>query len=396
MTDMTDRTHVDGRSATVLGGAFYVAVALIALAGQTGAAVRWLAWTWPAALGAVAALELGAVTLSAWADFRMRLGERAYPARALSAAVAVFAVTIQWYGHPSRIQAGFFAGMSALGYAVWLIQSGARRRDQLRAVGMLPPVPPAYGPVQWLRHPWLTRRARALALADSTLGLYGSLRLARHQSRDEKRDRAIAAQLPDILGDGKDKRIRDIAVTAYDLPSIARRVTARADYDLLADLIAERLEPRALLSGTPLDGGGPEPVQPDDDATGRSDEAPRTDPPKQAVRARSGQPRPRASTTARRGGRTGRRTRPVVTTLRPDADVANDLFPAFAEHAGRSGKIPSRTWVERTGELSARPAGRVLDLLVDRYHRESRPRGGQGSGRGQRTDDADDRAERAG
>ncbi|HWB37209.1 MAG TPA: hypothetical protein VHA75_14420, partial [Rugosimonospora sp.] len=248
---MTDRTHVDGRSATVLGGAFYVAVALIALAGQTGAAVRWLAWTWPAALAAVAALELGAVTLSAWADFRMRLGERAYPARALSAAVAVFAVVIQWYGHPSRIQAGFFAGMSALGYAMWLIQSGARRRDQLRAVGMLPPVPPAYGPVQWLRRPWLTRRARTLALADPGLGLYGSLASAREQVRAERRNAAIAASLRKMLTEGKDPLPAEIAVNVFDTDEIARVIAAGADYDGLARLIAATLVPRKVLPGQP-------------------------------------------------------------------------------------------------------------------------------------------------
>src|SRR5262249_60794447 len=98
--------------------AFYAAVALIALAGQTGAAVEWLHW-WPLfALAAVAAVEFGGIVLSAYADHRRRLGERAWAARALSAAVAAGAVAVNWLGHHDRLQGGFFAGMSGLGYLV--------------------------------------------------------------------------------------------------------------------------------------------------------------------------------------------------------------------------------------------------------------------------------------
>src|SRR5262249_44685985 len=98
--------------------AFYTAVAVIALAGQTGAAVEWLHW-WPLfALAAVAAVEFGGIVLSAYADHRRRLGERAWAARALSAAVAAGAVAVNWLGHHDRLQGGFFAGMSGLGYLV--------------------------------------------------------------------------------------------------------------------------------------------------------------------------------------------------------------------------------------------------------------------------------------
>jgi DNA-binding transcriptional ArsR family regulator len=241
---------VDGRHAAGLGGLFYGAVALIALAGATGAAMRWLAWPLLAALGAVAALELGGITLSAWADFRMRLGERAYAARALSAAVAVFAVVVQYAGHPNRLQAVFFAGMSALGYGVWLIQSGARRRDQLRAAGMLPAVPPAYGAGAWLRHPGLTRRARRLALADPTLGLYGSLDAARAQVRAERRHAAIATALHTKLSAAVDKTTAQIATNTFDLEAIARRLADGADYDGLAAILAADLDPARLTRQT--------------------------------------------------------------------------------------------------------------------------------------------------
>jgi hypothetical protein len=237
---------VDGRRTDRGLFAFYAAVALIALAGQTGAAVEWLHWLLPFALAAVAAVEFGGIVLSAYADHRRRLGERAYAARVLSAAVAAGAVAVNWLGHHDHLQGGFFAGMSALGYGVWLLHSGARRRDQLRAVGDLPPVAPVYGWWLWLRHPGLTRRARALALADPKLGLYGSLDAARTAVRTEQRQAAIAALLRRKLAEGRDPLAAEIAVAVYDLDEIAGRLAAGADYDGLTALIAAELTPARL------------------------------------------------------------------------------------------------------------------------------------------------------
>jgi hypothetical protein len=53
---------------------FYAVVALIALAAQAGAAVRWLGWPLLFAVAAVAAVEFGGIALSAYADHRRRLG----------------------------------------------------------------------------------------------------------------------------------------------------------------------------------------------------------------------------------------------------------------------------------------------------------------------------------
>src|SRR6266511_3381703 len=222
---------VGGRVADWLGGVFYVVVAATALAGQTGAAGGWLGWPVVFALPAVAALELGGIALAARADFRRRLGERAVAARVLSAGVAVFAVAFNWAGHADHLAGGFFAGRSALGYGVWLIQAGGRRRDQLRAAGQLPAVPPAYPLGCWLRRPWVTRRARELARARPQLGLYGSLQAAA----------------------GMDRSTARIAVTVYDLDEIARRLAARADYEGLTALIATDLDPGRLLGNRPTD-----------------------------------------------------------------------------------------------------------------------------------------------
>jgi len=239
---------VDGRAANWLGGVFYFVVAAIALAGQTGAAVSWLGWPVITALPAVAALELGGIALAARADFRRRLGETAYTARVLSAAVAIFAVVFNWVGHPDHLQGGFFAGMSALGYAVWIINAEDRRRDHLREAGNLPPPAPVYGVVQWLRHPIVTRRARALARQYPRLGLYGSLTEARLQMRAERRRTAIAHAMETRLRKALDADTAAIAVATYDLDAIAERIAASADYERVATLVAADLCPERITS----------------------------------------------------------------------------------------------------------------------------------------------------
>lgn len=226
--------------------AFYLVVALIALAGQALAAVEWLGWPLITAIAAVAALELGGVVLSQHALARMQLGERATAARLLSAAVAAFAVAFNWAGHADHRQGAFFAGMSALGYGVWLLDSAARRRDQLRTLRMLAAPPPAYGAAQWLRHPWLTREARALAIETPALGLHGSLTAARDARRRTARHAAIATLLRRKLSAGRDQVAAEMAIAAYDLDEIAARLAAAADYDGLTALLGADLTAAAV------------------------------------------------------------------------------------------------------------------------------------------------------
>jgi hypothetical protein len=227
---------------------FYVVVLLVALAGQVSGAVETLHMPLAAAIPAVAALELGGIVVLANADVRRRLGESALASRILSVAIAAGAVAFNWLAHANHLLGGFFAGMSALGYLVWLMHTENQRRDRLRATGQLAAVTPAYEVVgPWLAHPWLTRRARALAKADPTLGLYESLTAARAAVRRERREAAIASVLHrKIRAAIKNKDTADIAVHVYDLDEIAARLAATADYAGLTALIAVDLEPSRL------------------------------------------------------------------------------------------------------------------------------------------------------
>jgi hypothetical protein len=229
---------------------FYVVVLLVALAGQVSGAVETLHLPLLTAIPAISALELGGVVVLANADVRRRLGESALASRILSGAIAAGAVAFNWLTHADHLLGGFFAGMSALGYLVWLMHTENQRRDRLRATGQLAAVTPAYEVVgHWLAHPWLTRRARALAKADPTLGLYESLDAARAAVRRERREAAIATVLHRKIRRAVDPTTADIAVHVYDLNEIAARLAAGADYAGLTALIAADLQP-ARIAGT--------------------------------------------------------------------------------------------------------------------------------------------------
>src|SRR3954454_2605478 len=175
------------KQASFMRQGFYVVVLLVALAGQVSGAVEALGIPLIWAIPAVGALELGGIVILANADVRRRLGEKATASRVLSVAIAGFAVAFNWLAHSNKLLAGFFAGMSALGYLVWLMHTENQRRDRLRATRDLPAVVPAYEIIgHWMRHPWLTLRAKNLAKADSRLGLYSSIAAAKAEKRKEQ------------------------------------------------------------------------------------------------------------------------------------------------------------------------------------------------------------------
>jgi hypothetical protein len=233
--------------------AFYGLTATAALVGQVWAASERLPGHLPQPIPAlimtpiVSIIEVGGVAMAARADLRRRLGETATGYRILSAIVAVFAVLFNWFGHYQQGVPSWwswlFAGLSALGYSVWLLHSGDRRRDALRADGKLATTPPVYGIVRWIRQPGLTRLARNLALAHG-YGLYESLTAARQQVRDDTRRTALAGHLRTLIKARHDNPLlAAIVTTTYDLDRLADEIAAHADYEGWAREIGAQLAP---------------------------------------------------------------------------------------------------------------------------------------------------------
>jgi hypothetical protein len=151
---------------------FYAVAASGAVIGQTWVTVAHVPWPvgMPGVVCVLAVLpfalclELLAMALSAMADERMRLGERAYGFRFFSAVVAVVAVGILVAGHwPHLYWSAAFGLLSGSAYLLWLLHSAARRRDALRAAGKLADTAPDYGLWRRLLHPIWTARAAELA-----------------------------------------------------------------------------------------------------------------------------------------------------------------------------------------------------------------------------------------
>lgn len=238
-------------NANTLLTVFYALVALVAVAGQTIGATEYLNWEWQVAILPAVLLELGGVALAAFSDARRRLGERAIAARVGAVAVAAFATGFNWVSHSDRIAAALFAGFTAFGFTLWLIASEARRRDALRAAGMLPEPPPSYPLTQWLTRPWVTAHARTLAKADPALGVYGSLDAAAKDLDRQRRNKRLASLLERRIRKERGRAQAALAVRVYDMDRIAEQLRATADYEGLAKLLAAEFTPTVLAATAP-------------------------------------------------------------------------------------------------------------------------------------------------
>ncbi|HEY3514570.1 MAG TPA: hypothetical protein VGL36_35650 [Kribbella sp.] len=241
---------VETTAADKVAYTFYGVAATAALVGQVWAGVKHIPWPtgFHVALQialvtpAVGVIELGGVATSALADVRRRKGENAYAYRAMSLAAALVALAFNVVGHWSpgeRFLAFGFGGLSAFAYVLWIIHSGARRRDALRATGHMAQTAPVYGIVRWLREPRVTYRARQLAL-EHGYGLYESIRIAEQKIRTEDRNKSIAGVVVETIKEQhKDRPLHaKIAETAYDPDAIAAEIRGVVDDNQMAHHIA--------------------------------------------------------------------------------------------------------------------------------------------------------------
>jgi hypothetical protein len=210
-----------------------------------------LTWQWRAVfvLPFAIVIDLGGVVCSAFADWRRRLGEAAYGWRTLSAFSVTGGVAINIIGHAGTpYLAAVFGGLGCFAYAVWIMHSGARRRDALRAAGKLGTTPPVYGLAQWRREPAVTRLARSLALQQG-LGLHESLHAARQQIRDEHRRSALRTHIDKLIrSTHKDPVIAAIAVTNTPIDVVADRLIAACDVDAWVAAIATKIKAPATAA----------------------------------------------------------------------------------------------------------------------------------------------------
>lgn len=233
--------------------AFYVIAALGSSIGQIWVGVQVPPWPdalplWARALLVMPfaiVIDLGGAVTSAFADARRRLGEAVYGWRLLSAASVTLAVGINIVGHASSpYLATVFGGLGIFAYCVWLLHTSARRRDALRACGMLRNIAPAYGLLQWKREPAVTWRARALAI-DHGYGLVQSLTAARAQLAAEARRAALATHIEAKIRarHEQDPILASIAATTTPIDDVAQELIDMIDAHGWALVINAEIQP---------------------------------------------------------------------------------------------------------------------------------------------------------
>jgi hypothetical protein len=229
-------------------GAFYAVCLIAAVFGQSlvGTAVLGLALWF--ALTLACALELAGVKFAYDAAVARAAGEHAVLPQALSYVLAAIAVGVNIFGHlvmGDAFGAVVFGLFSALAFIAFTIRAEFRRRQADRAAGKAAHPTPAYGLGRWITNRTVTKRAKALAAADPTLGLYGSLAAAEAAIATEARRTEIAGLLRrKALADfGGDKLRASLYVAQYDLDRIAAELCEQADHaaavaDIATDLRA--------------------------------------------------------------------------------------------------------------------------------------------------------------
>jgi hypothetical protein len=241
-------------------GAFYAMCLVGAIFGQTLVGLHELHLPLWFAIALAGALELAGVKFAYDAAVARAAGEHAIVPQTLSYVLAAIAVGVNVFGHlvmGDVFGAAVFGLFSALAFIAFTIRAEFRRRQADRAAGKAAHPTPAYGLGRWITDRAVTKRAKALAAADPTLGLYGSLAAAEAAIATEARRAEIAGLLRrKALADfGGDKLRASLYVAQYDLDRIAAELCERADHaaavaDIASDLDAGRHGPAKAAKPT--------------------------------------------------------------------------------------------------------------------------------------------------
>lgn len=175
-------------SSGIYGMALYVAVTgQISMATERG---------WPVVFGIGMAVFLEGLALSmALTAHQQRLkGERALTPRVLTWVAAGFAAAVNFIGHADDLVMATVLGASSLAaITVWEVRSGAKHRDVLRRMGLIPEPPERFGLRRWFRYPRSTFAAWSLDVR-SRVGTGAARLLAEVEARRAEIDQDRANQ----------------------------------------------------------------------------------------------------------------------------------------------------------------------------------------------------------
>ncbi|GAA1387723.1 hypothetical protein [Catellatospora chokoriensis] len=256
-----------GDNAQRLAFGLYLVAAAASWIGQIWVGVDQVPWPYFIPIWAqiiivalpAAVLDLGGVATMAIADWRRSEGETAWYWRTLSAIWVTLAVGVNVLGHRHQLLLSVLFGIfGVLAFAMALGHTEARRRDALKAKGLLPRPKPRYDDDVRKKEPDVVRLAEHLVVEEG-YDQWPALDLARERVKTVAHRDALAAYLKSELtrmhaGDGA---LAGIVVGATRFDLLADQVMAQFDLGGWAAYIGTQMRP-------PADSDSPEHTGDDD------------------------------------------------------------------------------------------------------------------------------------
>ncbi|SDD94034.1 DUF2637 domain-containing protein [Glycomyces harbinensis] len=154
--------YVAGNMPGVYSAGIYAMALYVAVSGQIGVATD-RGWPIAIGIGMAAFLEGTALAMALTAHQQRLKGERALTPRIMTWVAAGFAAAINFGAHADdMIMAAVLGSSSLAAIVVWEVRSGAKHRDALRKLGLIPDPPERFGWRRWVRYPRSTFAAWSL------------------------------------------------------------------------------------------------------------------------------------------------------------------------------------------------------------------------------------------
>lgn len=160
------RDYVTGNMPGVYSTGIYAMALYVAVSGQLSMATE-RGWSPVFGVGMAAFLEGTALSMALTAHQLRLKGERALVPTAMTWVAAGFASAINFLAHRQDPILAVVLGASSLAaIIVWEVRSGAKHRDALRKLGLIPEPPERFGIRRWLRFPRSTFKAWSMDVRD--------------------------------------------------------------------------------------------------------------------------------------------------------------------------------------------------------------------------------------
>lgn len=185
--------YVQHNAPAVYSGVIYGMAVTVAVSGQIDVATS-RHWSPLIGVGMAVFIEGLALSMALTAHAQRLKGERALAARALTWLAACFAAGINVAAHAGdAVMAAVLGASSVAAIVVWEVRSGAKHRDALRKLGLIPEPPERFGWRRWARYPIETYRAWSLDIRSRVGGnaarLIGEVQTGKQHKREVRQSR---------------------------------------------------------------------------------------------------------------------------------------------------------------------------------------------------------------